>query len=44
MFCGAVRQIAAMLNHVRTSMTVYGAMMPVTAKRRAWHSMDFVAQ
>jgi len=33
MFCGAVRQIPAMLNQVRSSMTVYGAMMPVTPKR-----------
>src|SRR5439155_9048765 len=35
MFSVAVRQVAATLGHVRTSMSVYGGIMPVTPKRRA---------
>jgi hypothetical protein len=35
MFFEAVRQVAATLDHVKTSLTVSGGIMPVTPKRHA---------
>jgi hypothetical protein len=44
MFFEAVRQVAATLDHVKTSLTVSGGIMPVTPKRHATAFHGFAAQ